>query len=124
MSNPKYIDADKFWNRLISVSENDWVGFDTIDEVLSGMPAEPRWIPVTERLPELYTDVLLSVRQGYAFGEPDNWCVVGQLIDKLDITWATNYGFHDVLYSNGIKHTVWVSAWMPLPEPYKGGAEE
>ena len=35
----KYIDADKLWNRLISVSENDWVGFDTIDEVLSGMPA-------------------------------------------------------------------------------------
>lgn len=35
----KYIDADKLWNRLISVSENEWVGFDTIDEVLSGMPA-------------------------------------------------------------------------------------
>ena len=33
----KYIDADKFWNRLISVSENDWVGFDTIDEILSEM---------------------------------------------------------------------------------------
>lgn len=33
----KYIDANKFWNRLISVSENDWVGFDTIDEILSEM---------------------------------------------------------------------------------------
>lgn len=35
----KYIDADTLWNRLISVSENDWVGFDTIDEILSEMPA-------------------------------------------------------------------------------------
>lgn len=35
----KYIDAKQFWNRLISVSENDWVGFDTIDEVLSEMSA-------------------------------------------------------------------------------------
>lgn len=35
----KHIDANEFWNRLISVSENDWVGFDTIDEILSEMPA-------------------------------------------------------------------------------------
>lgn len=83
----------------------------------------PRWIPVTERLPKLYTDVLLSVRQSYAFGEADNWCIVGELIDKADIAWVTNYGFHDTLYSNG-KHTVWVSAWMPLPTPYKGGEWE
>ena len=39
MREPKYIDAKEFWNRLISVSENDWVGFDTIDEILSEMPA-------------------------------------------------------------------------------------
>lgn len=44
----KYIEADEFWNRLISVSENDWVGFDTIDEVLSEMPSEQRWIPCSE----------------------------------------------------------------------------
>lgn len=69
----KYIEAKEFWNRLISRSENDWVGFDTIDEVLSGMPDidyeiinnahnegydvgywsgrrdyEPKWIPCSE----------------------------------------------------------------------------
>ena len=53
----KYIDADKFWKRLISVSENDWVGFDTIDEILSEMPATDvaevkhgRWEYVKKRL--------------------------------------------------------------------------
>lgn len=98
-----------------------------ISKTINSLPSAGRqghWIPVTERLPKLYTDVLLSVRQSYAFGEPDNWCVVGELIDKADITWATNYGFHDLLCSNGVKHTVWVSAWMPLPTPYKGGEEE
>ena len=35
----KYVEAKEFWNRLISVSENDWVGFDTIEEILSEMSA-------------------------------------------------------------------------------------
>lgn len=96
----------------------------TSDNEYMGSVVQGRWIPVTERLPKLNRDVLLSVRQSYAFGESDNWCVVGGLIDKADITWATRYGFHDLLYSNGKKHTVWVSAWMPLPEPYKGSEEE
>lgn len=92
----KVIDAEKLWNRLISVSENDWVGFDTIDEVLSEMPAEPRWIPVTERLPEEHEEVLTS----------DS--VFGITFDSL----------HNGKWR---KHPV---AWMPLPEPYKGGEKE
>ena len=124
----KYIDAEQLKQTVeTSMDMQDLYLPSHFFDVIDGMPAAdvaPRWIPVTERLPKLYTDVILSVRQGYAFGEPDNWCVVGELIDKEDITWATNYGFHDLLYSNGKKHTVWVSAWMPLPEPYKGGEEE
>lgn len=93
----KYIDADKLWNRLISVSENDWVGFDTIDEVLSGMPADiPRWIPVTERLPEEHEEVL---------------------------TYDSVFGITFDSQHNGKwrKHPV---AWMPLPEPYKEGEQD
>lgn len=146
----KYIEAGEFWNRLISKSENDWVGFDTIDEVLSGMPDidyeiindahnegydvgywagrrdyEPRWIPVTEQLPEEDKEVLISYR--YKEGEGDT--------SHIDID-ITSYG---QMYFGGqkigrVKH--WrapfeyfesnyeVIAWMPLPEPYKGGEEE
>ena len=128
----KYIDIEQYINNLreLQVGDKDTTyeyyddGIDVAISEAARFPTVdiPRWIPVTDRLPKLYTNVLLSVRQSYAFGEPDNWSVVGQLIDKADITWATNYGFHDTLYSNG-KHTVWVSAWMPLPEPYKGGEE-
>lgn len=120
----KYIDADKLWNRLISVSENDWVGFDTIDEVLSRMPAEPRWIPVTERLPEEDKEVLISYR--YKEGEGDT------SHSEIDIT---SYG---QMYFGGNKvgnNKHWrapfeyfysnyeVIAWMPLPEPYKEGEQ-
>lgn len=118
----KHIDLDE---AIKEFCRNSFPGFSKAVKIIKEVPADdiPRWIPVTERLPKLYTDVLLSVRQSYAFGEADNWCIVGELIDKADIAWVTNYGFHDTLYSNG-KHTVWVSAWMPLPTPYKGGEEE
>lgn len=108
MGKKKYIDAKEFWNRLISVSENDWVGFDTIDEVLSGMPAEPRWMPVTKRL---------SKKDGR------------YLVTRYDD--VTNTEFIDILW---YEENLWwnrhstgdyaVTAWMPLPTPYKGGEDE
>lgn len=142
----KYIEAKEFWNRLISRSENDWVGFDTIDEVLSGMPDidyeiindahnegydvgywagrrdyEPKWIPVTERLPEENKEVLITYR--YKEGEGDT------SHSDIDIT---TYG---QMYFGGNKvgnHKHWrqpfeyfesnyeVVAWMPLPSPFLG----
>lgn len=139
MSNPKYIDADKFWDRLISVSENDWVGFDTIDEVLSGMPNvdyeiindahnegydvgywagrrdyEPKWIPVTERLPEAYGRYLVTLEyEGYRSVMP---LYYGR-INRIDTFYDSDSEYGDIEYCGAI-------AWMPLPEPYKGGAEE
>ena len=70
---------------------------------------EPNWIPVTERLPEIRHDVLFAVffhetwrtMQGYRQdGEFMFWCN-GRLESALDN-----------------EHRV--SAWMPIPEPWKG----
>lgn len=109
----KYIDANEFWNRLISVSENDWVGFDTIDEVLSGMPAEPRWIPVTERLPEKYGQYLVTL-------EDEDYIRVMPLyygrINSKDTFYDSANEYGDIKCRR-------VIAWMPFPEPYKGGDE-
>lgn len=110
----KYIEAGEFWNRLISKSENNWVGFDTIDEVLSGMPSEQRWIPVTERLPKKYGKYLVSVYF--------DSCVVVELLWYGQIYGKDAFYYSDSIYGD----TEWdeVIAWMPLPTPYKGGEEE
>lgn len=57
--------------------------------------AEPKWIPVTEMLPEWGEDVL-------SYSE-DGSMEVNHITDEDDGEW-----FYDG-----------VIAWMPLPEPYK-----
>lgn len=73
---------------------------ERIDE-LPSVENKGEWIPVSERLPEEGTHILVSVR-----GEPD-------FVATDDYY---SYGFDD-----------WkddVTAWQPLPEPYKGESEE
>lgn len=71
-----------------------------IETLPSVTPQQTRWIPVSERLPE---------REG--------WYLIS-LGEKT-------YGGADVdMYCKGwVKYGTHVIAWMPLPEPYKEGAE-
>lgn len=69
--------------------------------------AQPeRWIPVSEKLPEVREWVLCQCRAG--------------IMDVLRLTedgnWNKNYPHAE--YMSGF-----VIAWMPLPEPYYGDAE-
>lgn len=64
---------------------------------------KPKWIPVTERLPKEWEEVLVWSRFGFCevavyLGIPGKWRV----------TWN-----HDLLEVDSITH------WMPLPEPPK-----
>lgn len=95
-------DFKGFISRL-SMPEDDFYGImQYIDEV----PNEERWIPVSERLPEDEQEILFSTKTGRVHS--------GKYHDDDS---ANRW------YSHRDKCRAWnnvVSAWMPLPEPYKG----
>ena len=62
-----------------------------LNELPSVTPQEPRWIPVTERLPKENGGYLVAVKQGY-------------------VTTA--------LWVGSAEKWKEITAWMPLPEPY------
>ena len=73
-----------------------------------------RWIPVTERLPEPETYILVSFDN---FTLPD---IATYRVDD-DGSGAFYQGDEDYTYlSTGF----FVNAWMPLPEPYRAEVEE
>lgn len=69
--------------------------------------AEPRWIPTTERLPDVGVYVLVCTKQKS-----------GQIIERIGVYSGTSYG-----WSTG-GATREVVAWMPLPKAYKGDEVE
>ena len=76
---------------------------DTVD-------AEPKWIPTSEKLPNKFERVLITVR--YDNDKKDRVVQVGWgLIDKFG-NWAWHYTEEYMCESK-------VLAWTPLPEPYE-----
>ena len=72
------------------------------------------WIPVSERLPEEYKYVLVTVNEKHNKTIPDSVVMIGYY--TYEQGWILN-GYIDLVNLN-------VTAWMPLPEPYKAGEKE
>ena len=77
---------------------------DACIEALRELPAEPRWIPCSEMMPEEETYVLIcnstgniAISRGAYSTEASDW-----------IWYTSGWLFGEVI------------AWMPLPEPWRG----
>lgn len=81
--------------------------FDIVTTALLELPSaqpEQRWIPVSERLPEVRQWVLCQCRATI-----------------MDVLRLTKEGCWQRLSPRTEYFATFVTAWMPLPEPYKGG---
>ena len=107
----RQIDADLLKEQMESVCMGIMAGTDsynaplkTIDDAPT-VDTEPRWIPIEERPPQFGKDVLVSYRGG------------------VMADWLTQCEGNAYFYIPGVAIQD-VDAWMPLPEPWKGDAND
>lgn len=79
---------------------------EAFDEVIEEL--KPKWVPVSERLPEDEIDVLI--------------CNANGDIEISRGSYSTELKNEFIWYTSGWRFGK-VIAWMPLPEPYKVGSE-
>ena len=82
-----------------------------IDAVM-GLPSARQWIPVTERLPEDGCQCIVTVKVKHAIGYSEYEVGTADYVDGDFILSEDLWGVEDII------------AWMPLPQPYKGGQDE
>ena len=123
--------------RYSEAIEKDWLIYVPLRDVNRNLRELFRWIPVTERLPELHRSKCIPnqnleqsnlfedyymisepvlVTRTNPFIEPEEQIVVAQYEDDLDgrTYWQTV----------DAEQLVDVVAWMPLPEPWEGGKDD
>ena len=90
-------------------------GVESYREYIEHLPSVDEWIPCSERLPR-YGEYVLTFRPTMAME-----MVVDSYVGfygEDDDEWYEGWSIASFCSNDDI-----VTAWMPLPEPYKGGAE-
>ena len=88
-----------------------WIRYKMFENAIDNAPTiEPKWIPVSKRLPEA------------EYGESDSVLATCKHKDEDKPRWIRLLYFNggNWCYPTGEAYTSEVIAWMPLPEPWKG----
>ena len=92
------------------IEDNQENDYDTALKMAIDALNADRWTPVTEGAPKDYGPYLITVVERYwGGGESEPYDVIGIYNPYRKYKWGDHNGD--------------VKAWMPLPEPWKGGAE-
>ena len=85
---------------------------EALDMAIKALEQEPRWIPVSDRLPKEAESVLV-------YAERNAYDDKGKFRKKvIDIGWQVDGRWH-IDGCSGVDGM----AWMPLPQPYKAESE-
>ena len=87
-------------------------GYGAIDDIRA-LPSADRWIPCTERLPEERQDVYVTVF----------WDNYGDTVTAYGRRTQFGWSLWNTVEGELLKGYT-VTAWMPLPEPWKGADDE
>lgn len=97
-----------------SANDTDTVIYNTLEEMIGLVESQPpadQWIPCSERLPNNYNDCLVTVKPSFG-------CVEYVMIANFDPLESEEWHYED--HDGGYHRIGNVTAWMPLPEPYRG----
>jgi hypothetical protein len=86
-----------------------------------------QWIPVSERLPEKRGDYLITQKAtftDYVYISVAGYALNLHDVDEYDFADKKRRGWYEYDSEWGYRELDDVTAWMPLPEPYKAESED
>lgn len=129
----RLIDADRLRDSFLRICTGGGLLGEISQEIIEwavslvdDMPTENRWISCSERLPEKHQMVLTTIKGVDLFRECADKNFFEALATAKKRTFVSvGYLGDDGWYgADGFPQIIPTVAWMPLPEPWKGGEEE